>query len=274
MNIDQQPKCPVCGQTPEEKIRKYIPAGTNTVTGIFYCCFTVFPFPPVNPPSEDDGGHSASRRISVNGVARPPAKALHAVGLTDKGICFLSLIKQGLAKCCQKKLLPITRFDIQFDLTSGPVPHLKVTLDSHAAGDPQSKTLEKHLVVDKTIREWVAPCDATVSGENVTVITTTGEHEVNDEASLYEVVGQFFIELVTERDSGCLKQLPRGAACYLGVNAFDGSFGWPGIDDRGPATCFKLCHRTSLLDLSRAVPATSCESFPITKSFGSWRGDL
>jgi hypothetical protein len=233
MNIDQQPKCPVCGQTPEQKIREYIPAGTNTVTGIF-------PFPPVNPPSEDDGRdiQPAEKLASTAWKDRQPEHCTR-LDLTDKRDLFLSLIKQGLATCCQKKLLPITRFDIQFDLTSGPVPHLKVTLDSHAAGDPQSKTLETYLVVDKTIREWAAPCDATVSGENVTVITTTGEHEVNDEASLYEAVGEFFIELVTElRDSGDLKQLPRGAECYLGVNAFDGSFGWPAYDERGPANMF------------------------------------
>jgi len=77
----------------------------------------------------------------------------------------------------------------------------------------------EYRIVDKTIREWAAPCHAS-DGETVTVLSKAGVTEVNDEKTLYAAVGQFFVEIIIAlRDSGCLSQLPRGEACYLGVIA-------------------------------------------------------
>jgi len=240
MNANQEPKCPVCGKVPEQKLREYTPASTNRLTGIYFCCSTVFPYPPVNPPAEDDGGdlEPASRTAPVTAPDRK-AGTRRQLDLTEKRDVFLTLIRQGLAKCDHNKMLPITRLDVTFDLTSEAVPHVWVTLDSHPTGEPNSGTSQTYQLVNKTIREWKQPCHAAFDGEKVTVISKAGAIEVNDEETLCKAVGLFFVEIITAlRDSGALRALPRGTACYLGVSTYDGVFGWPVYDDRGPANMF------------------------------------
>ena len=53
--------------------------------------------------------------------------------------------------------------------------------------------------------------------------------------SLCEAVGLFFVNLLkTMRDNGHFHAIPQARECYTGVASYDGMYGWPVYEDRGP----------------------------------------
>jgi hypothetical protein len=149
------------------------------------------------------------------------------------------MIADAVRQFCQNRTseveLPVTRFDLQFDLTSEVTPHLWAYLDTEPRGLPCSGRSKTYRIWDRVMEHWAAPCHAANDGEPVVVVAPAGTTTVNDEESLYQAVGPYFVEIVQSlRSVGVFHPLPRAAECYLGVSAYDGTFGWPAWNDRGP----------------------------------------
>ncbi len=132
--------------------------------------------------------------------------------------------------------LPITRFDVQFDLTSESVPRAWAFADTEPSGKPFTGHSRTYPVWNLVLAKWAAPCQAALDGRAVTVLTAAGTTQVADEESLYQAVGPFLVGIVVDlRSAGAFNSLPRAAACFLGVSAYDGTYGWPAWRERGPA---------------------------------------
>lgn len=132
--------------------------------------------------------------------------------------------------------LPVTRFDIQFDLTSELVPRAWAFVDTEPSGTPFTGHSKTYPVWNFVLASWAPPCQAALDGRDVTVLTAAGTTRADDEESLYQAVGPFLVGIVLDlRSTGTFDSLPRAATCFLGVSAYDGTYGWPAWRDRGPA---------------------------------------
>jgi hypothetical protein len=130
--------------------------------------------------------------------------------------------------------LPVTRVDIRFDLLSMADPCVWVVLDTEPNGEPDSGTSATWQLLERWCEHWAPACQA-VGDEPVTVRSLGRSVRVADEEALARAVGGFFVALAKSlRDFGAFNDLPRAAACYLGVSAVGGGFGWPAWEDRGP----------------------------------------
>jgi hypothetical protein len=163
--------------------------------------------------------------------------------LTGDRASLAALIADGVAKFARSRAAkacpPITRVDVKYDLTSSRHPWLWVDLDTEPAGQPDSGHSQTFRVAEKVFKHWAMPCHA-ADKQPVTVVVPGRTVVVDDEETLYEAVGLFLVDVVTGlRDGGAFDALPRAAACYLGVSAYDGTYGWPEYEDRGPANMLR-----------------------------------
>lgn len=130
---------------------------------------------------------------------------------------------------------PVTRFDVQFDLTSELVPRTWAFVDTEPSGKPFTGRSRTYPVWNLVLGPWAPACHAARGEQAIRIVTETGTTTVADEESLYQVVGPFFVGIVLDlRSAGVFHLLPRAAHCYLGVSAYDGTFGWPAWSERGP----------------------------------------
>jgi hypothetical protein len=131
--------------------------------------------------------------------------------------------------------LPVTRIDIQYDLTTMAEPCVWAYLDTEPGGEPDSGTSARWKLLEQWCPHWGPACQAACAGRAVAVRGGGREVQVEDEDGLNRAAGQFFIGLLKElRDFGTFNELPRAANCYLGVSTTGGGFGWPAWEERGP----------------------------------------
>jgi hypothetical protein len=128
---------------------------------------------------------------------------------------------------------PITRLDVSFDVSSMDIPVVYVGYSTNPGGEPGHKP---EWVLDHGCPHWAEACDAALRGSPVRV--TIGRNRtmtVEGEEGLCEAVGLFFVDLLKAmRDDGLFHALPHAQDCYLGVASYDGTYGWPRYEDRGP----------------------------------------
>jgi hypothetical protein len=130
---------------------------------------------------------------------------------------------------------PFTRVDIKFDLTSEAYPRVWFELDTEPSGEPSTGGSKTYVISERVCGHWARPCHAAMEGKTVTVLGPSGSTKVNNETSLCNAVGLFFVELTKSmRKAELFSSLPRSAKCYLGVSTEDGEYGWPAYEDRGP----------------------------------------
>ena len=131
--------------------------------------------------------------------------------------------------------LPVTRIDIEYDLTTMDEPCVWAYLDTHPGGEPASGSSARWKLLEQWCPHWAAACHAACVGQPVTVRAAGREVRVEDEDDLNRAAGQFFVGLLKElRDFATFTELPRAGDCYLGVSTTGGGFGWPAWEDRGP----------------------------------------
>lgn len=141
---------------------------------------------------------------------------------------FLSASPRPLAR-------PVTRIDIEFDLTTMDQPCVWVYLDTEPQGAPDSGTSARWKLMERWCEPWAAACHAACDDEPVAVHAAGQTITVGSEDELKRVAGSYFVGLVTGlRDFGTFNGLPCAENCYLGVSAVGGGFGWPVWEDRGP----------------------------------------
>jgi hypothetical protein len=151
-----------------------------------------------------------------------------ARGITEGVNAFVSASPRPLA-------LPVTRIDIEFDLTTMDYPCVWAYLDTQPDGEPGSGTSARWQLMEQWCEPWAPACHAACGGEPVTVRAGSREIPVEDEDGLNQAAGEFFVALLKGlRDFGTFNELPRAANCYLGVSTVGGGFGWPAWEDRGP----------------------------------------
>ena len=151
---------------------------------------------------------------------------------------FETLMDRGVSAFIANQNLdsdvPITRIDIHFTLTSADVPIVDGSFDTHPNGEPDTGTSKTFRWFEALCHHW-AIMNGVLDGATLTVRTADGSYTVRDEESLNAAVGQFFVALLkSARDRGAFGHLPLAKQCYLGVVEFEGSFGWPAWEDRGP----------------------------------------
>jgi hypothetical protein len=131
--------------------------------------------------------------------------------------------------------LPISRVDIEFDLTTMDRPCVWAYLDTEPNGEPGSGSSARWQLMEQWCEHWVPACHAACGGEPAIVRADGREVPVEDEDGLNRASGQFFVALLKGlRDFGVFNELPRAENCYLGVYVVGGGFGWPAWKDRGP----------------------------------------
>ncbi len=127
--------------------------------------------------------------------------------------------------------VPITRVDVWYDLNSMDVPTVKLYLDTHPEGEPQSGESETFDLIKLELDAWTQACQ---SDDPVKITHSGKKFEVNDENGLCEAVGLFLVDVILSlRDQGVLSKLPCAKKCYIGVAAYDGVWSWPKWKHRG-----------------------------------------
>jgi hypothetical protein len=155
-------------------------------------------------------------------------RPLLARRITEGVIAFVAASPRPLA-------LPVTRIDMEFDLTTMDYPRVWAYLDTEPNGEPASGTSARWQLMEQWCEHWAPACHAACGGEPVTVRAGGREVRVEDEDGLNRAAGEFFVGLLKElRDFGTFNELPRAASCYLGVSTTGGGVGWPTWEDRGP----------------------------------------
>jgi hypothetical protein len=159
------------------------------------------------------------------------------LNLTKERDAFRSQIAAAVTafrnSAASKRIKPITRVDIKYDLTSEKYPRVWVELDTEPKGEPDTGRSETYQIMERVCKHWARPCHAANDGEEVTVVAPGGSTVVDDEESLCEAVGLFFVDLIQAlREAGAFDDLPRAEKCYLGVSTYDGVYGWPAWEDR------------------------------------------
>jgi len=130
------------------------------------------------------------------------------------------------------KTEPITRLDLSFDVSSMEVPLAYFGFSTEPGGEPGHSS---HWVAEQDFPHWARPCGRALGGKELEVVSPPGTKTVNDETTLCEAIGLYFVDVVKQlRDAGTFRHLPVAQKCYLGVASYDGTYAWPWYEHRGP----------------------------------------
>jgi hypothetical protein len=153
---------------------------------------------------------------------------------------FLAYIKKRVAEHVtaakkQKKPKPVTQIDFGFEFGQGN--ELWLVFDTRPDAEPDGEwTGQLDKVKSLQRPKWPIwhklPEDEQVffidlKGKKVNVMT-------NPDEKTCKIVGDAMKHaLLTARDEGVFKPLPKAEKCQLGVENMEGYYGWPKYEDRG-----------------------------------------
>ena len=129
----------------------------------------------------------------------------------------------------------ITAMDLGFEFSQGGWVALIFDTRDDAEPDGQWTTFldEENLFYSAT--DWPALADAMFEGESVevTFVDGTTKSISDDWEELIVAIGEMLKDLLLEaKSSGLFKKLPKAPKCYIGVEDFEGNYGWPQYEQR------------------------------------------